>query len=54
MKQPNPESASVFEKNILVFKNEPPKVLLAYLALIDPEVFKKVYANKELPPDILI
>jgi hypothetical protein len=54
LKVPNPENASTFEKNILVFKNEPPSTLLSYLSQIDHEVFRKIYSNKDLPPEILI
>ena len=51
---PKIESASAFEKNISVFKNEPKDMLIKYLNQIDKEAFKKAYSKKDLPPEILI
>jgi hypothetical protein len=54
LRTPSPENASVFEKNMLVFKNEPASLLIEYVSRLDVANFKKIYARKDLPPELFI
>ena len=54
LKSPCPENASTFEKNMGVFKNENSGLLIDYVAGLDVENFKKIYARKDLPPELLV
>ena len=37
-----------------VFKNENSGLLIDYVAGLDVENFKKIYARKDLPPELLV